>query len=317
MLKPRVMGIAWRRNVAVFVLIWIAATWGLMFAPIKIAVGEIPVAGFLLLRLAYALCFLIPLVLWQRCKRPSSPISSNNDLTKWLYGIGAGVVLFLIYYLQTAGLVETTSGTAGFITGLTVVFIPLITSVLERKWPSPILCAIALLATIGLVIASVDSQKDTELFRIGKGEVLLFVGAFFNALHIVIMAEGVRRIKGPSFITIQVFICAMLAYFILPTDLTSILLYSPTIHAIAFFCGFYVIGLLLVIQTWAQRQVTPFVVGMLFNLEPLFAVAGGALILGEVTSRHQVLGFSIMLAAIMWAHFLGSEHPVSEKKIPA
>ena len=42
--------------------------------------------------------------------------------------------------------------------------------------------------------------------------------------------------------------------------------------------------MLLVIQTWAQGIVAPFTAGMIFKLEPLFAVAGGVLMLGEVTS---------------------------------
>lgn len=65
------------RKSAVFILIWIAATWGLVFAPVKLALGSMPgaapVAGFLLLRFLYALCFLIPLLCWQ-ARPASSPV---------------------------------------------------------------------------------------------------------------------------------------------------------------------------------------------------------------------------------------------------
>ncbi|MFM9433872.1 drug/metabolite transporter (DMT)-like permease [Janthinobacterium sp. CG_23.3] len=291
------------RKLAVLILVWIAATWGLLFAPVKLAVSTTPVAGFLLLRFIYALCFLIPLVCWQRRQRPAVRRARSEVVAGWWYGLGAGVVLFLVYYLQTAGLAHTTSGKAGFITGLTVVFIPLVTAMVERERPGVAVFLSGLLAMAGLVWASMDTLQSGELVRIGAGDLLVLAAAFFNAIHIVANAKGAHRTSGPAFVTVQVCVSAALTWLLLPTGLAALLDYPLSVHLVAFGSGFYVIGLLLVIQTWAQRIVAPFTVGMIFNLEPLFAVAGGVLMLGEATSGQQMAGFAVMLAAILWAQY--------------
>lgn len=291
------------RKPAILILVWIAATWGLLFAPVKFALDSTPVAGFLLLRFLYALAFLVPLLCWQRRQRHPAQPARPADAGAWWYGVGAGVVLFLVYYLQTAGLVHTTSGKAGFITGLTVVFIPLIGAALQRERPAMAVWVSAALAMADLVWASMDTLQDGELARVGAADLLVLAAAFFNAVHIVLTAHSARRSGGPAFVTLQVCVSAALTYRLLPTGWAALLDYPLAVHLIAFGSGFYVIGVLLVIQTWAQGIVAPFTVGMIFNLEPLFAVAGGMLMLGEVTSGRQMLGFGIMLAAILWAQY--------------
>lgn len=311
MTDPRTFPSAASRRLAVLILIWIAATWGLLFAPVKVAVSSTPVAGFLLLRFIYALCFLLPLLWWQRRRQPAAPRARRDATAGWLYGLGVGVVLFLVYYLQTAGLAHTTSGKAGFITGLTVVFIPMVTAALDRQRPALAIFLSALLAMAGLVGASMDALRDGELVRVGRGDLLVLAAALFNAVHIVLMARGLRYVGGPAFVTVQVGVSAALTYLLLPTGLAALLDYPWPVHLVAFGSGFYVIGVLLVIQSWAQRIVAPFAVGMIFNLEPLFAVAGGVLMLGETTSGQQMLGFGVMLAAILWAQLKDKPAPAS------
>lgn len=90
------------------------------------------------------------------------------------------------------------AGKAGFITGLTVVFIPLIGAALQRERPGMAVFASALLAMGGLAWASMDTLQGGELVRIGGADLLLLAAAFFNAAHIVLTAKGVRHSSGPA-----------------------------------------------------------------------------------------------------------------------
>ncbi|TFH92847.1 DMT family transporter [Vibrio ouci] len=288
-----------QQRIALFSLTWIAATWGLIFAPMKMAISDTPVADFLFLRLVYALLFLLPMLFFFYLRNGRQPLNLG-------YGFATGVVLFLIYYLQIAGLKFTTSSKAGFITGLTVVFVPIILAVILRKFPSRSLMNVVALALSGLVIASLESLDYQTVYQFSEGDWLMLLGAFFNALHIVMMDRGAKNAKAEIFISVQVLISTLLVFAAFDIDVTKLSSYSFQVHLTAFISGFYVIGLLLMVQTWAQKRVSAFVVGLVFTLEPVFAVVGGVGLLGETLSIYQFGGFTIMFMALIITQFIES-----------
>lgn len=128
-----------------------ALIWGFAFVAQRAGMAYVGPFTFNAVRFALGSCSLIPLVLYfsNRIEEPShsETILSFFGLI-WRGGL-TGVVLYAAASLQQVGLVYTTAGKAGFITGLYVVIVPIIWMVLGQKsgintWMGAILAAIGL-----------------------------------------------------------------------------------------------------------------------------------------------------------------------------
>ena len=98
----------------VLLLVVVTAVWGWTFVLVKDAITQYPTLPFLQLR--FALAFVVMVVLVHR-------LPSRREL--WV-GVVIGAVLAAGYLLQTVGMETTSPGNAGLITGLFVVFTPII-----------------------------------------------------------------------------------------------------------------------------------------------------------------------------------------------
>lgn len=282
------------RAVAVLGLLLISATWGIIFAPIKIALQELTPLQFLHLRLWFAIAFLIPYALWKTVK---SPTVSSFGFRGWGAGVAAGSILTAIYWLQTAGLGGTTASKAGFITGLTVVIVPVFYAALQRKRPEVSVVIATLISFFGLILAS--STKVS--FDFNRGDLLLLIATAFNATHIIMMGTIGQRVEPVAFNAIQSVVNLAIISALLGSFFPSVSGVSYATLAIAAGTGFYAIGVLLVIQSWAQKRVSPVAAGLAFTTEPIFAVVSGFFILDESISNMQFLGFALVFVAMVAA----------------
>src|ERR687897_2780986 len=108
---------------ALVALIVVTAVWGVTFVQVKDAVAIYPLFAFLAVRFAIASLTLAV---------PAGPRLRTLGRSGWRAGVGLGLLLALGYALQTAGLERTTVSSTGFITGLYVVFTPLLGLLLFR-----------------------------------------------------------------------------------------------------------------------------------------------------------------------------------------
>src|SRR5918994_5504849 len=106
-----------RRAVPILALVAVTAIWGYTFVPVQEAVAVYPLFAFLAVRFAISTATLAPFALGPLKTLPRAG---------WAAGLGAGTLLATAYGLQTAGLELTTVSSTGFITGLYVVFTPLL-----------------------------------------------------------------------------------------------------------------------------------------------------------------------------------------------
>lgn len=195
----------------------------------------------------------------------------------------------------------TVPSNAGFITGTTVVFIPLFYCALIWQMPgTPVVVALAL-ALVGLLLASGFGVQSLTTAEASRGDALLLLAALFNAAHVVLMRVAAQRGFGVGFIAIQVIAMTVLVgtYAALTGEVD--LAVSHFVVATAFVTGFYAIGILLLVQLWAQRLVSPIVAGLIFTSEPVFAALTGYLWINERFTALQVVGFGIILAAMIVA----------------
>jgi drug/metabolite transporter (DMT)-like permease len=213
--------------------------------------------------------------------------------TVWRDGALAGSLLFVGYSLQTAGLVTTGASNSALITGLFIIFTPLLAALLYRRRPSLGVAAAAVLAFIGVVFLTY--RPETALVR---GDLLTVGAAFAFAGHIIALDRLANRHSLITFTAVQLLVTGILA-FPLAAAIEGIPLPGrrelPAILITAL--GVSIGGYLL--QLWAQTIISPSRTAILLALEPAFAVATAAVVLSERLTMAGWVGAGLIMAAIL------------------
>lgn len=263
-------------------LMAVAAIWGSAFLSMKGTLERLDVNSFLTWRFLIATLLLIAI-------RPSALKKINLPFLK--KGVLLGLFLSSGYIFQSFGLTLTTVSNTGFITGLYVVFTPIIAAVILRKNITLVEWFAVLVATIGLALLSFNGVK------FGVGEFLVLIGALLFALHIVGLGEWSRGLDTYALTVIQLGTCAVVTFlasfksgFKAPPD--SGVWWSIIYTAI------FATALAFIVQTWAQSFIAPSTVGVILAAEVVFAAAFGIWLLNEPVTLRIALGGLLVLASM-------------------
>ena len=278
------------------ILLFAATIWGFAFVAQRMGMDHVGPYTYNGLRFALGGISLLPFLLAgiKRKKNKivmTSPPPSGGLILK--SGLAAGVVLFSGASLQQVGLVHTTAGKAGFITGLYVVIVPFIGLLWKQKssvgtWIG------ALLAALGLYFLSITQELTIEY-----GDFLEFLGAFCFACHVVIIGRVTNRIDTVTLSIIQCAICSALSLFV------AVVFEEITwqgIQAAAlpiFYGGVFSVGIAYSLQIYGQKGSHPAHAAILLSLESVIAALGGWLILNEVLSGRALLGCALMMSGML------------------
>lgn len=273
-----------RRLAADVALLWVTAIWGSTFVLVKDAVAQYPVLPFLALRFAVAAAALAPAAWRARARLRPSDLGA---------GALAGVLLFAGYAFQTFGLHETTAAKAGFITGLSVVLVPLFVALLWRRLPSRAALLGTALATAGLALLSLNAD-----WSIQRGDLLVLGCAFGFAGHITALGALSPGRDARILTLVQVVTVAVLSG---AASLTGAGLPAvPTaVWGAALFTGLAATALAFYIQTAAQQFTTAGHTALIFSAEPVFAALFGVLVAGEHLAPRGWLGCAAILAGVI------------------
>lgn len=209
----------------------------------------------------------------------------------------AGVALFAGASLQQIGIISTTAGNAGFITGLYVVLVPLLGIFLRQSTQLGTWIG-AMLAMVGLYLLSV-----TDRFTIAPGDVYVLIGAFFWAAHVHIISRFSRQIAPLKLAFWQFVMCAALSL------VTGLVVEQNTLQGIGaatipiLYGGLCSVGIAYTLQVVAQRDAHPAHAAIILSLESVFAVVGGWMLLNEVLSLRGFVGCASMLAGMLLSQF--------------
>jgi drug/metabolite transporter (DMT)-like permease len=257
------------RGFAEFLLVTATLFWGATFPVVKAAVTEIPVLSFLWVR--FALSALLLALLAGRGLR-------TLDARGIRRGVFLGTLLFLSYAFQTFGLEQTTSANAGFLTGLNVVWVPLLAGPLLAKPPAPGARIGVALALIGLFLLTWQSP-----WRLNPGDALVIVCSFFVALHILGLDALTAGYDGRALTFVQIGTMAVLSLLgsLFFEPVTWPRLWSPTLlwalGITAVFATVYAFW----VMTSFQRLTTPTRAAIIYTLEPVFAAVFSVLLIGD------------------------------------
>ena len=278
-----------------------AIIWGFAFVAQRVGMDYVGPFTFNGIRFAIGSLSLLPLVMLGRGERTSSrDILPPAGLKTILLGGGAlGLALFSGASLQQIGLVYTTAGKAGFITGLYVIIVPIL-GLIWRQQPKIGTWIGAVLAAIGLYFLSV-----TEQFTIAPGDLLVLIGAFFWAAHVLIIGWLSPRINPIKLAFSQYLACSILSL-ITAAVIEDISMQSISQAAIPIlYGGLLSVGIAYTLQVIAQRDAHPAHAAVILSMEAVFAAIGGWLILDEIISARGLFGCSLMLAGMLMSQLWG------------
>ncbi|MFN0070739.1 MAG: DMT family transporter [Chloroflexota bacterium] len=268
-------------------LVLVTAVWGATFVMVKDALLDLAPFWFLTFRFGLAALLLAPLALY-----PSS-IGSGSAVKA---GIMVGSFLFLGYSLQTVGLQYTSASRAGFITGLTVVFVPIGQSLILRTRPKSATTAGVVMAVAGMALLSLGGN-DLAAFAVGDLLVLGCALAFTG--HILALGRFAPYMSLVRLTFIQVLaaglLCLPLAVSLEPFSLGGL---SVALPAVVFTAALATVGAYYV-QARAQRFTSATHTALIFALEPVFAALFAYGFGGERLGGLEVIGCLLILLGIL------------------
>ena len=279
-----------RQYYAEFMLATVTLFWGATFPIVKDAINEMPVMAFLWVRFAMAAILLAFIAGRTRI--------ASLDKRGWRLGILLGTLLFSSYLFQTFGLERTSSANAGFLTGLGVVWVPLMAGPLLKK-PAAFGSKIGVgLALVGLFLLTWHTP-----WTVNFGDLLVIICSVFVALHIIgldIFTKGydARALTFVQITTMAVLGCIGSLAFeptSWPQEWTSSLIFAFAITAV--FATAYAFWAM----TTFQNRTTPTRAALIYTLEPVFAAIFSVWLAGDRLSAIGWFGGAMIVVGMIVA----------------
>ncbi len=267
------------RRSAALALILAAFLFGVSFVIIKDALVTIPPLAFVGWRFLVAGGLLTALTL-------------PNRADVWRDGSIAGLLLAVGYVLQTIGLTSTSASNSALISGLYVVFTPLMVAISARKAPDPVATIGTMAALVGITLLTVGGDLTLSLGdSLSVGCALAFAG------HITYLARTVHRHPIVPYTAVQLLVTAAIGLFF------SLLVEGPGLPSTdqwtpILLTGLGVSGIAFLLQIWAQTRLDPTRAALVLSLEPVFGVAAAVVLLGERLAIRHWLGAAFVVVAI-------------------
>jgi drug/metabolite transporter (DMT)-like permease len=265
-------------------LLIVTLGWGISFILTKNSLDFLQPFNFIALRFLTAF-FISSLVFYKQFK--------NLDKKTLIDATIMGSVLFTGYLFQTIGIQYTTVTNSGFITGFSVVLVPVIATVFLKEKPENAAILGTILSIIGLSLMSIKPG-----FKMNNGDILTLISAFAFAMHIILTGKYSKDGKVILLGVIQIGVVGFLGLFssifesefIIPRDITlwkNILFLAIVCTAVAF-----------IVQTVAQKYTTSTHTALIYITEPVFAATFAYFLLNEILSTQALFGAALILTGM-------------------
>jgi drug/metabolite transporter (DMT)-like permease len=310
------------RRSANFLLLFAGIIWGMGFIAQQTAMEDIGPMLFMSLRFLLAAAVVIPFAIWERRNDQKSELKLPPFSTSLRQAILIGLLFFSTMALQQVGLLITTVTSAGFLTALYVVIVPVMVLVLLRQKQHWIVWPGATTALCGIYLLGGGGFSGLNL-----GDILVILGAIIAAGHIVLMCYSVQRYGRPVQTAAIQFAVAgftsVIGYFIFQIfPLTSatagvpgkrisgakadivfepVAAIEPILRAAPeiLYAGIFAGGLAFTLMAIGQRYTREADAAILLSSEALFAALFAALLLGERLSISGYAGCVLIFTAIL------------------
>jgi drug/metabolite transporter (DMT)-like permease len=267
-------------------LVAVTAVWGVTFVQVKDALALYPLFAFLAVRFAISTAVLAPFA-WRSVRRLSRRAVAAASVV--------GLLLALAYGLQTAGLELTTVASTGFITGMYVVFTPLLALALWKTRVPPSAWAGVTLSLVGLLLLSGVPGGSLA------GNLLVLGNAVAQSGQITAMERLAPRHDPRALTFLQMAVCFVGFSVIAGASGQLEVPHGRTVWAALLVTGVFAGALGYLVATWVQARTTAARAALVFTLEAPFAALFGVLLADEVLGWLGWLGCGVMLTGIVLA----------------
>lgn len=279
------MTIIRKQLIADIALLAVVIVWGYTFVAIKNAIAIINPFSFMFVRFMIAF-IIISLIFIRRFRRMNIRTAAAGSLI--------GSFLYVAYLTQTMGLKYTTASNAGFITGFSVVLVPIFSSILLKKKPGIESIIGVVCAFCGLILLSYSGTSS-----INKGDLLVFICAVSVSFHILTTGYYARKYDAILLTIVQIGTVAMLTFI-------SALLFGElsiprgrVVWSALIVCSLFATVGAYLVQTSMQRFTSSTHTALIFSGEPVFAGIFGYFLLGEKLGTWAIAGCFLILAGMI------------------
>ncbi len=260
--------------------------WGSSFVILKNTLDSLPSEFLLGFRFSFAALILAIVFL---------PTWKQFDIGYLRCGAALGLVLFGAYYTQTLGLTDTTPGKNAFLTATYCAIVPFLYWAVDKLRPDRYNISAAALCIIGIGLVGLNGN-----FTLGWGDMMTLAGAFFYAVHIIMLAKFTRGRNPLLLTTLQFavcgFICTLLQLFVVKTpvppltfaNISALLYLTVLCSAVA-----------LTFQSYGQKYTEPATAAILLSLESVFGVIFSIIFYHESLTLRICSGFCLIFIAII------------------
>lgn len=286
-------------------LICVTLIWGATFVVIKDALRDITPLLFNAVRMALAsLCLAVTY------RRPILQMRRPALVT----GIGVGLFLWLGYEFQTSGLRFTTPSKSGFLTGVSVVLVPLF---LAMFWKRPVNWWTAggvLAAFVGLFLMTVPTGAagEADWSSVNVGDLLTLGCAVAFAFQIILLGRATERHPFQQIAFLQTATAAVLMAITVPIVERVQVIWSPRVVLAILITGVLGTAVAFTVQAWAQQFTPATHTALIFALEPVFAWLTSYVVEGERLAWRASIGALLILGGVLLSELKGSSGPIAE-----
>ncbi|MFZ4721675.1 MAG: DMT family transporter [Phycisphaerales bacterium] len=278
-----------------------SAIWGAAFVAQREVAGKLDAGSIAALRFLAGGLLLLPIVIVRRpMVRARSPLGTVMGA-----GLACGVVMFAAFMLQQRGIeAGSTASAAGFITGLYVLFVPVLGLFVGLR-THPALWGGAGLAAAGLYLLSMGVD-----LRMSWGDTLVLLCAGAWAVHVLLIGRFSPRCDAIELATAQFLVTGVVAAMNL-RELPSAEAIRECLWPMVYL-GPVAVGVAFTLQVVGQRTAPPAHAAVILSLEGLFAAIFGAWLGGERLHATQYVGCGLMLMGILlaqWPEFVRRQAP--------
>ena len=276
------------RNLLYLAMLATAAVWGGSFVLMKDAIVQQDVYSFLSTRFILAALLMI-------AYRPTVFRGLSSRFIK--QGVLAGVLLSGGYIFQTLGLAKTTVSNTGFITGMYLVFTPLISLIILKRKVLLVQWFAVAIAMIGLILISYNG------ISIGTGEILVLISAFIYGAHFVALGEWSDGKNTYALTLIQIMtIAAMSTVFALINGFQ--MPPNASVWQAILFTAVFATFIGFLVQTKAQSVMSATAASVLLAMETPFALFFGLFFNNDPLTLRIIVGGSLVMIAmgvVIWS----------------
>ncbi len=284
-----------------FFLLLAALIWGSAFVAQRVGSQYIGAFAFNGLRFALGGLSVLPVLLLSSRKDRTVENRKKHLKSAVVFGLIAGVALFLGCSLQQIGIAETTAGKAAFITGLYIVLVPVAGIFMRHAAGVKIWIGVGM-ALIGLYLLSIQ-----EGFTISRGDLFELIGAFVWTAHILLIDRFSKKVDCIYLSFFQFITCALLS--LIAAMFFESLRIEQIVQAAVpiLYGGILSVGVAYTLQVVGQKKAQPSHAALILSLEAAFACIGGLLLLNEQLNLREAFGCVLMFAGMLVSQIPGKK----------